>query len=84
MKQLGTALLIFAFVYGGYALCTFPMGESGRKEVAELRARLPTVWPFAPIRLLLWLLLLPISSLFEGLLFAFLLFSVGGLLYVLF
>ena len=83
MKQLGTALLLFAFVYGGYALCTFPMGESGRNEVAELRARLPPLWPFAPIRFLLWLLLLPISSLFEGLLLAFLLFSVGGLLYVL-
>ena len=84
MKQLGSALLLFAFVYGGYALCTFPMGESGRKDFAELRARLPTVWPFAPIRFLLWLLFLPISSLFEGLLLAFLLFSVGGLLYVLF
>jgi hypothetical protein len=83
MKQFGTALLIFALIYGGYALCTFPMGEAGRKGVAELRARLPTVWTFAPIRLVLWVVLLPIASLFEGLLFAILLFSLGGLLCVL-
>jgi hypothetical protein len=83
MKQFGTALLILALIYRGYALCTFPMGKAGRKEVDELRARLPTVWTFAPIRFFLWVVLLPISNLFEGLLFAILLFSLGGLLCVL-
>jgi len=83
MKQFGTALLVFALVYAGYALCTFPMGEAGRKGVDELQARLPTVWTFAPIRLFLWVLLLPISSLFAGLLLAVLVFSLGGLLRVL-
>jgi hypothetical protein len=80
MSEFSHGLLIFSVVYAAYALGSFVIAPS---ESRDLLVGFPKAWFLAPVRLVLWALLLPMSSVFESLLLAFTLFCLGGLLLLL-
>jgi len=80
MSELARGLLVFAVIYTVYALGAISVP---RGEIDQFLTRVPKSWPFAPLRFLLWSLLLPLISVFQALLLAFLAFCAGGLLMAL-
>ena len=77
MHALPECLLLFAVLYAAYSLSTFPFPQ---REIDKELERIPKGWVLAPVRLLAWVLLLPLASMFEALLLAFVAFSIGGLM----
>jgi len=68
---LAKALFVFALLYGVYALGCFPLPPSARTEVTALYKRVPQSPLFWPLRAAVWLVLLPMHSLFPALGVAF-------------
>jgi len=77
MHAFSRGLIFFAIFYVVYALGAY---RFPRSEISKELARVPSVWLLAPVRWLYWLVLLPMASLFEALLLAFVAFCSGGLL----
>lgn len=80
MEEFSLGLVIFSLLYTVYAVSGM---VSAPKESQDLLARFPKAWFLAPLRLVLWVLLLPMTSVPEKLLLAFTLFCLGALLLVL-
>ena len=66
MDVLAKALFWFAILYVVYAASTFPLPSSSRAEVANFKAHLPSNPLFAPIRFMIWLITLPMESVFSA------------------
>jgi len=77
MSEFARGLFLFAVIYSVYALGAIAVP---RGEVSQFLARIPKIWPLAPLRFIVWALVLPLISVFQALLLAFLAFCAGGLL----
>jgi hypothetical protein len=82
MKAAAHVLFLFSLLYAVYTLSAFQIWKNGREEISSIQSRIPSVWLLAPIKLLLWVVLLPFASVFEGLLLAFVAFCAASIFVV--
>lgn len=80
MRPLALSLTLASVLYVVYALSVFSQSKS---EVSSTLARFPKHWLLTPVRLLLWVLFLPMSNTAGALLLALMMFVSGAVLFAL-